>query len=118
MKTKSRRVIHNKTQKNPKKHKTLGTLGSVEDIYESRFSKKIKDHAENTQEMLIKLFNEETTRSTVRPQNDFYTYINYLWLQQKKKEYIKQQYYVEVDDFRITQNLVYQQLINIIQDYT
>lgn len=52
----------------------------------------------------------------VKPHNDFYTYINYLWLQnvslQKQQKYI-----VQVDDFRLTQHKVYEQLDNIIRDY-
>ena len=54
--------------------------------------------------------------SHITPKNDFYSYINYLWL--KNVSVTKQQeYIVQVDDFRLTQDKVYKQLNEIILEY-
>ena len=54
--------------------------------------------------------------SAIKPEDDFYDYINYLWLKnvslKKQQEYI-----VQVDDFRLTQDKVYHQLNDIILEY-
>jgi hypothetical protein len=54
--------------------------------------------------------------NAVKPQNDYYDYINYQWLRnidlKKQQEYI-----VQIDDFRLTQDKVYQELNEIILDY-
>lgn len=52
------------------------------------------------------------------PQNDFYTYINHIWLEIEKDKILKNPtYFVEVDDFRIVQNKVYKELMSYIRDY-
>ena len=52
----------------------------------------------------------------IKPNNDFYDYIDYLWIKNlnlsKQKKYI-----VQVDDFRLQQDKVYKQLNNIILNY-
>ena len=52
----------------------------------------------------------------IKPNNDFYDYINYLWLKQVTLEK-RQKYIVQVDDFRLTQDKVYLDLNTIITDY-
>jgi putative endopeptidase len=116
MKTINRRNYNNKTRKVVKGDKS--EFRSVETIYENRFKKNLDKHTTNIQGTLIKLFNKPYAPSSVSPRSDFYTYINYMWLDKLRKHKIKDQYYVEVDDFRITQDTVYKQLIGIIEDYT
>jgi len=54
--------------------------------------------------------------SSIKPQNDYYSYINYKWL--KDTTITKEQkYIVEIDDFRLTQDKVYHELNDIILDY-
>ncbi len=50
--------------------------------------------------------------------NDFYDYVNYEWIQ-KAGEKVKKnpKYYVQIDDFRITQDHVYQELIGYTEQY-
>ena len=74
------------------------------------------------------LNNKETTRrfveeitmlpapKEIKPKNDFYNYVNYLWLSKKHLDK-KQKYIVQVDDFRLTQDKVYRDLDVIITDF-
>ena len=53
-----------------------------------------------------------------RLKNDFYTYINYQWIQEQKRESkIKQKYYTQIDNYRITQEKVYYQLTDYTNNY-
>jgi putative endopeptidase len=52
----------------------------------------------------------------IAPHDNFYNYINYSWIQKVKLD-DQQQYIVQVDDFRLTQDKVYRQLHDIIVDY-
>jgi|MesohylFT_1024984.scaffolds.fasta_scaffold01669_3 putative endopeptidase len=70
---------------------------------------------------LIELFKKPFSPSKVTPRSDYYTYINYIWLTNTSKKSIvaskEQKYYVQIDDFRVTQDKVYRQLIEIIENY-
>jgi len=49
---------------------------------------------------------------------DFYTYINVDWLKRTEQELKeKQKYYVQIDDFRVTQEKVYYELIDYVKKY-
>ena len=54
--------------------------------------------------------------SHLKPQNDFYNYINYKWLLRTNLSE-DQKYIVQVDDFRLAQDKVYKQLNEIILKY-
>jgi putative endopeptidase len=54
--------------------------------------------------------------STIKPNDDFYDYINYLWLKNVSLEK-QQKYIVQVDDFRLAQDKVYKELNTIVMDY-
>lgn len=54
--------------------------------------------------------------SSIKPNNDFYDYINYLWLKNVSLEK-QQKYIVQIDDFRLAQDKVYGELNTIILDY-
>jgi putative endopeptidase len=54
--------------------------------------------------------------SSIKPNDDFYDYINYLWLKNVSLEK-QQKYIVQVDDFRLAQDKVYNELNTIIVDY-
>lgn len=53
---------------------------------------------------------------SIKPNNNFYDYINYLWLKNVSLEK-QQKYIVQVDDFRLAQDKVYKELNTIIVDY-
>lgn len=50
------------------------------------------------------------------PKNNFYEYINYGWLNNASKQY-HDEYFVELDDFRLVQDKVYAQVIDLVKLY-
>jgi predicted metalloendopeptidase len=112
MKTKKRGHRHIKRNQTEKIKK------SVEEQYETKFKKNIEKQSSNIQQSLIKMFNKPFSPSHITPRSDFYTYINYLWLTGTRQEKIKNQYYVQIDDFRVTQDKVYRQLVEIVETFT
>jgi putative endopeptidase len=77
-----------------------------------------KIETENFERELVKMFKIPFSPSKYTPRNDYYTYINYQWMAQKGEEIKKEQkYYVQVDSFRISQEKVYYELIDIVKDY-
>lgn len=65
---------------------------------------------------VVKELQTKFAPSHIQPQNDFYSYINYRWLQNVHLEK-QQEYIVQVDDFRLTQDAVYRQLDALIRDH-
>ena len=142
-KTNKHRKLNNNTNKT-RKCKQEFTFHSFEDKYAEMQKKKLKTNVKKTkkkvegrigtsrkddiftpgkeiQAELIELFRKPFSPTTVTPRSDFYTYINYIWLMDtKKKAFIApkdQRYYVQIDDFRVTQDKVYRELIVIIEDH-
>ena len=53
-----------------------------------------------------------------KPNQDYYTYVNYGWIKdQTKKLKEHPEYYVEVDDFRIVQDKVYRQVLDLLKKF-
>jgi predicted metalloendopeptidase len=73
-----------------------------------------------TNQDLIKLLNTPFAPKLVEANNDYYTYINNEWIEKTSKQLKKQngKFYVQVDDFRITQEKVYYELIELVKNYT
>ena len=85
--------------------------------FEKDFDKKEKPH-ENIGSYLITLFDKPFAPSQYTPTNDYYTYINYQWIAAKKRETEREnKYYVQVDSFRMVQEKVYYELINLTKEY-
>ena len=54
--------------------------------------------------------------SSIKPTSNFYDYINYLWLKNTKLSET-QKYITQIDNFRLVQDKVYEQIHDIILDY-
>lgn len=68
---------------------------------------------------LISAFKKPIAPKHINPKDDFYTYVNYDWLKEKEKKHKKmKKYYTRVDSFRMLQEKVYHQLIDIVKVYT
>jgi putative endopeptidase len=67
-------------------------------------------------EIIKNLKQAAETKNKIKPQNDFYSYINERWLQSYNPNE-HQKYFVEYDDFRLVQDKVFRELIIIIEDY-
>jgi putative endopeptidase len=112
---KRRQVSHRKSQKCRCKPvmKYMNPLQS----FEKDFDKKENPH-ENIGSYLITLFDKPFAPSQYTPRNDYYTYINYQWIAAKKRETEREsKYYVQVDSFRMVQEKVYYELINLTKEY-
>lgn len=57
--------------------------------------------------------------SKITPQSDYYTYINFIWLDMMQKQENKtvKKYYSQIDEFREVQDKVYQELIVLVKEY-
>jgi len=117
-KTAKKRNTKNKSKKN----KTMDAECPIGlEAFQKELSKNIgsKTLVKSNQERMKEFVTELKTRfspSSVKPQNDFYNYINYLWL--KNISIADQQKYItQIDDFRLVQDKVYKELNEIILDY-
>ena len=89
--------------------------------FQAEFSKRIPSNQlvatnKTRKKEFVKELMAKFAPHSVKPEDNFYDYINYLWLKNVslKKQ---QQYIVQVDDFRLTQDKVYRQLNDIILDF-
>jgi putative endopeptidase len=127
MKTKRQHnTNHNKTKKcKPTQNElqvycreSANTFNQFEYQYEKDFPERVKPGKNSVQKELIKIFKTPFTPSRYTTRNDYYTYINYQWMAKKSKELEKEQkYYVQIDSFRITQEKVYYELMEIVKEY-
>ena len=85
-------------------------------VYEP-FENIIKPETITVEKEINQIFKTPFVPSKITPKNDYYSYINYKWLRsvkvQKGAEYI-----IQLDDFRLVQQKVYLELLNIVKDYT
>jgi len=69
-------------------------------------------------EYLIKAFKSPYAPGKISEKSDYYTYINYVWLEKEDENTEKvKKFYTQVDDFRVVQEKVYYELIDIVKDY-
>ena len=126
MKTKKHKQSLNRTQKCRPSQKALkvickthaNTFNQFEEEYEKEFNVSLEKHHKSVEQELIKMFKTPFTPSKYKPQDDYYTYINYQWLSDTTKELKgKLKHYVQIDSFRVTQEKVFYELIDIVKDY-
>jgi predicted metalloendopeptidase len=102
---------HNKTIKKSSNNKIL-------EPFEKDFENELKpslikaNHLRNSH--LKKLFYD--LNYNIKPQNDFYNYVDSIWYKNIKLN-IDQAYIVEIDDFRLVQYKIYNQLNEIIKQF-
>lgn len=126
MTTRKHKTKHNKTKKCKPSKDTIKLLcqehanvfNRFEEEYEKTHKTNFNKYDEDVEKNLIKMFKTPFTPSKIKAKDDYYTYINYQWIAQKTQE-LKQKlkYYVQVDNFRITQEKVYYELVDIVKDY-
>lgn len=84
---------------------------------EYSLSKKYLDkHTTAVHTELLNIFRKNTKKGAISPNDDFYTYINKEWLL-KKKATEDQKYIVQLDNYRLTQYKVLNELDEIINTY-
>jgi len=112
---KNRKENHN----NLNQQQLIPKYDTFEDKVEDLFKKKhinliASDY--NLDKQILKDLNKAVSPSNINPQNDFYSYINDRWLKNTKLE-TGQKYITQMDDFRIVQDKVYRELLDIIEKY-
>jgi putative endopeptidase len=136
MSTKKTKETHNKTKKLKEKEKGKGkgnekeikllckqypnTYQSFEAKVEDLFKQNkidITDANYNLEKEVLKDLKKAVSISNVTANNDFYSYINDRWLREVDLE-DHQGYIVQIDDFRLVQDKVYRNLIDILNNYT
>ena len=92
---------------------------TFEDKIEELFKKNKIDFSltiSNLDKDLLRDFRKAAIVTKITPQSDFYSYINDKWLKDYQVQE-SQKYIVQVDNFRITQDKVFRELIEIVKDY-
>jgi len=106
----------NKTKKSLNYKKSPNTYNQFEN---SLVIKKNKNSDEDFEKRLIKAFHTPFAPSKINARNDFYDYINYSWISEQTEALKKKQkFYPQLDSFRVVQEKVYYELINIVKEYT
>jgi putative endopeptidase len=68
---------------------------------------------------LVDIFKKPIAPKNINLKDDFYTFVNYDWLKEKEKKHNQmKKYYTRLDSFRMLQEKVYYQLIDIVKAYT
>ena len=109
VKTKKNKIKKNVTKKN-KKDLVLCPVGLKP--FESKFNKKIsksnlKKSSKLEKKKFVKQLLSKFAPNKIKAKDDFYDFINYQWLNETSLEE-RQKYIVQIDDFRLTQDKVYQ----------
>ena len=81
---------------------------------EHKYLRKIPN--DELEQQFIKELLSKFAPGSIKPEDDFYDYINYQWLKNITVEE-QQKYIVQIDDFRLAQDKVYHELDGIILDY-
>lgn len=113
---------NNKKNKTLKKNKNNSLCKTSYQPFESIYSNNKKNlqiiNDKNYQNYLIKAFKTPYAPSKITPQNDYYTYINYSWIQDRtNREKTVKTYYTQEDSFRIVQEKVYYDVIDLVKNY-
>ena len=72
---------------------------------------------ENLEKKTVRELKKAVAPSDIKAKDDYYSYINYKWLTETKLEE-EQKYLVQIDDFRLVQDKVYRQLLQIVDEFT
>jgi putative endopeptidase len=94
-------------------------MPTVLEGFQEQFEKDYKDELfkkGDVQHKIIRELKKAVSPSKITPQDDFYSYINERWVNESKIDE-KYKYIIQVDDFRLTQDKVYRQLLEIVNEY-
>ena len=91
-------------------------LKPFEEKFSKVLSKERKKSMSKSKKEFVKQLLSKFAPNSIKPENDFYDYINYQWLKNVSVEQ-QQKYIVQVDSFRLTQDKVYKELDEIILEY-
>jgi putative endopeptidase len=116
VKTQKKGVKKNVTKKNKNIDCPIG-LKPFEEEFNKKINKlQLKKTSIERKKAFVKQLLSKFAPHSIKPENDFYDYINFQWLKNVSLE-SQQKYITQIDDFRLTQHQVYEELNGIILDY-
>lgn len=121
-KTKKHKILHERLTQSQKQiicKKYFNQFNTFEDKVEEMFKKSGIDFMSTNYDLekqIIRDLKKAVSPSNISPKNDFYSYINERWLRSIKLDE-EQKYIVQIDYFRLIQDKVYRELIEIIEQY-
>ena len=94
------------------------TFSSFQDKFSKKQKMELRSQKYDKTKELMKIYREFLNiPKSIKPNNDFYTWVNYIWLNKPNLLKENEKYIVQIDDFRLVQDKVYHQLIDIVNDY-
>ena len=116
MKTKkTKKTKKNKTYKK-EQQKLIAYTGFEKEFEEGLSDKELIKTNEKIKHEFVKQLLTPFSSDAIKPNNNFYNYINYMWLKNTNISE-SEKYIIQFDIYKITQNIVYIQLNEIIQKY-
>ena len=88
--------------------------------FEADFEKSIEFKNTPPDKNIIEQLSKPFSPSIIHANDDYYTYINYTWIEDTKKSVSKmknREYFSQIDSFRLMQNKVYIELIDTVKDH-
>ena len=117
VKTRKNRIKKNLSKSNKEKLDCPIGLKPFEDEFNKKIPKlQLKKTSIERKKTFVKQLLSKFAPNSIKPENDFYDYINFQWLKDVSLE-SQQKYITQIDDFRLTQHQVYEELNGIILDY-
>ena len=98
---------------------SANTFNRFEDDFEKSIRFNLAKSNKNIEKDLIRLFRKPFSPKSITPQDDYYNYVNFQWIE-TQSEMIKKEskFYVQVDSFRVGQENVYYELMEMVKTYT
>jgi putative endopeptidase len=97
----------------------INPFDTFEDKYEQELKNQnidilVRNH--NLEKKTLREIHEALNTSKYNPVNDFYSYINDRWIKDIKLDE-SQKYIVQIDNFRLTQDKIYKELVVLVEKY-
>jgi predicted metalloendopeptidase len=98
--------------------KSANTFNRFEDDFEKSIKFNLIKYNHNIEKDLIRLFKKPFSPKSITPQDDYYNYVNFQWIETQSEKIKKEdKFYVQVDSFRIAQENVYYELMELTKEY-
>ena len=94
------------------KDKSISEIRNSYDAF-AKYKKNLIKQFENKRKQF-----SDKKKTIIDPKEDFFTYVNEKWLEEEDKILMKEKkYYIQVDSFRITQEKVFYEVIDLLKNY-
>ena len=110
IKTENRLVVK---KSNDKCVKFANSYNTFEDKFELVFGDIVNSKYFNLEKLVLADLKKAVSPSNFKPNQDYYSYVNERWIKDTKVDE-SQKYIVQVDNFRLVQDKVYRELLEIV----